>query len=129
MATRSARILRLLTLASLMGLSPRVEAGDAYFIQRRAGAVDLLSRTDADGGNMKMMMRSAPFIRSFSVTTDGTRVLCHVLDDSDHSKPQSRIIMMDGSGTVLRTIDFASMGVRVFGTPVLLPNRTQIGLT
>ena len=93
--------------------------------------MDVVCSTSSDGKNTKRLFETPSLIRSVSVTADGARVLCHVSakDPSDPSKPESQLVLMDRNGKILKTIDLASLDLRVYGTPVLLPDKTRIGMT
>jgi WD40-like Beta Propeller Repeat len=151
--TRFAGLLALLTCATVAMAGMDVEAGDVYFIQRRtpplvkSGApsksgrrpvlkrqggrevVDAICCASSDGRSTKRLFESRWLIRSVSVTADGARVLCHLMDSSNSSRPESQLLLMDGNGKVKKTISLAALDLRVYGTPVLLPDQTRIGMT
>ena len=93
--------------------------------------MDAVCSTSSGGKNTTRLFETPSLIRSVSVTADGARVLCHVSakDPSDPSKPESQLVLMDRTGKILKTIDLASLDLRVYGTPVLLPDKTRIGMT
>ncbi len=151
--TRFAGLVAVLTCITVAMASMDVDAGDVYYIQRRTtplvksavrprsgpqpglkrqparGYVDALCCASADGKNTKRLFESPWLIRSVSVTADGARVLCHLMDSSNSSQPESQLLLMDGNGKILKTISLASFDLRVYGTPVLLPDKTRIGMT
>ena len=150
--TRFAGFVAVLTCVTVAMASMDVNAGDVYYIQRRTtplvksvrpksgprpglkrqgarGYVDALCCASSDGKNTKRLFESPWLIRSVSVTADGARVLCHLMDSSNPSQPESQLLLMDGNGKILKTISLASLDLRVYGTPVLLPDKTRIGMT
>lgn len=135
-----------------------VAADDVYFVQRQissmmsrggpggrsfgasrgaaktpGAATNRLTRTDSAGGAPRALFDTDRTIVGFSVSLDGSHVLVHlqaVPAEQSHSvAPASQIVILDRNGTVEKTIDLAASGVRVYGSPVLLPDKKHIGLT
>jgi hypothetical protein len=151
---RLAGLVTVLTCVTVDMLGTDVDAGDVYYIQRRTtpfvrssrpksgpqsglkrqparGYVDELRCTTSDGTSTKTLFETPSLIRAVSVTADGERVLCHVWanNPSEPSKPESQLVLMDRTGKILKTIDLASLDLRVYGTAVLLPDKARIGMT
>lgn len=133
-------------------------AGDIYFVERQvsstmprdhagfgggfesrsalknqANGVNRLLRTDDAGGTPTVVFETSLAIVGFSPSSDGTRLVCHLQEaagqQSKSSPPASQIVVLDRSGAVEHTIDLSGLGVRVYGSPVLLPDKKHIGLT
>ena len=92
---------------------------------------DTIGRTSGQGSDFSIITqtRGKERFRSVSVTPDG-QLVCHaVVPVPDDGPLTSRVLVLDSKGKTIRTVNFAAMNVRVFGTPVLLADGRRLGLT
>jgi len=104
-----------------------------------AGSVDEVVRTDGRGNGPKVLLESGPdwTIRAMSISADGSRIVCHLVSSGlapagatrNLAAFASRIIVLRSDGKVEKEIDLGGEDLRVWGTPVLLPNGRHVGLT
>jgi hypothetical protein len=94
-------------------------------------AVDLLLLRDFKGQGLKEVVRSDFEIRSFSLSSDGKQLICYQVRSvmQPVARTDSRLVIFNTvDWSVVKTIDTGALGVRVFGTPVLLADQKHIGL-
>lgn len=124
-------------------------AGDIYFVAQRVPqaiksepgrpfgkalpSVDALCRVDPDGRGLKEIYHTEATIRGFSLSSDGTRIACSLVDRPgpfDQRSASAEVVVIRAvDGVVVNRVDTLRLGVRVFGSPVLLPDGKHLGLT